>query len=253
MKLGLAGKVALVTGGNAGIGRATALAFASEGVHVAVAARREAEGKETVATIEKEGGKAIFIQTDVTKEDDVDRMVEFVVNKFGHLDYAFNNAGIVNRIPLIEMSKDDFKSIINVNLTGVFLCMKYEIIQMLKQGKGAIVNMSSALGIAGTHRPLSAYVASKHGVIGLTKAAALAYAKSGIRINSISPGAILTEMQKTAIASDPSVEKLYIDDTPIGRYGTPEEVANTVVWLCSDAASFVHGENMRVDGGARSK
>jgi NAD(P)-dependent dehydrogenase (short-subunit alcohol dehydrogenase family) len=242
-------KVALVTGGNSGIGRATALAFAREGAKVAVAARRNPEGEETVAMIENAGGKAIFIQADVSQSRDVEAMVEKTVEAFDHLDYACNNAGTTKRASLIDFPEADFDRIISVNLKGVWLCMKYEIPRLLDRGGGAIVNMSSDYGVVGSPRGTSAYIASKHGVIGLTKAAALEFAKENIRVNAVAPGWILTPMTEGAMHHDANLRTLMVEQEPIGRIGTPEEVAEAVVWLCSDAASFVTGHTMLVDGG----
>jgi len=242
-------KVALVTGGNSGIGRATALAFAREGARVAVAARRVPEGEETVAMIDNAGGKAIFIQADVSQAGDVEAMVEKTVEAFGRLDYACNNAGTTKRASLVDFTEADFDRIISVNLKGVWLCMKYEIPRLLSHGGGAIVNMSSDYGVVGSPRGTSAYIASKHGVIGLTKAAALEYAKENIRVNAVAPGWILTPMTEGAMHRDANLRALMVEQEPVGRIGTPEEVAEAVVWLCSDAASFVTGHTMLVDGG----
>ncbi|MCH7744572.1 MAG: SDR family oxidoreductase [Chloroflexi bacterium] len=243
------GKVAVVTGGNSGIGRATAIKFAQEGAKVVIAARRVPEGEETVEMIRKAGGDAIFVKTDVTQAAEVEAMVNKTIQTYGRLDCAFNNAGGGRGGLTHELTEDDWDFTINVNLKGVWLCMKYEIIEMLKQGGGSIVNDSSAAGLFGfVYSPI--YSASKHGVIGLTKSAALQYAKEGIRINAVCPGVVLTPMVEQAIANIPGIEDWFLSGEPIGRFGTSEEIAEATVWLCSDAASFVTGVAMPVDGGA---
>jgi NAD(P)-dependent dehydrogenase (short-subunit alcohol dehydrogenase family) len=247
-------KVALITGGSSGIGRATAVAFAREGVKVVVTSRRENEGKETVRLIKEAGGEGLFIRTDVSKEADVKAMVEGTVKAYGHLDYAFNNAGIEgNAAPLAEQTVDDYESVLGINVRGVFLSMKYEIPQMLKNGGGAIVNMSSIDGLIG-FPGISLYVASKHAVIGLTKSAALEYAKSGIRINAVGPGAIETDMvdrfvSKVSAGKEEEIRQQFAAMHPIGRFGKPEEIASAVLYLCSDGASFVTGQTLALDGG----
>lgn len=244
-----AGKVALVTGGNSGIGKATALAFAQEGAKVVIAARRVQEGVETVSMIKDAGGEALFIQTDVSKAVEVERMVQQTVEVYGRLDCAFNNAGIsTGRVTMIEETEENFDQVIHINLKGVWLCMKQEIHQMLMQGSGTIVNDSSAAGLHGVRRG-STYAASKFGVIGLTKSAALEYAKQGIRVNAVCPGWIHTPMVERGMQRNPELETQIIEQEPVGRIGRPEEVAAAVLWLCSDAASFVTGIAMPVDGG----
>jgi NAD(P)-dependent dehydrogenase (short-subunit alcohol dehydrogenase family) len=253
-------KVALVTGGTSGIGRATALAFAqrSEGklneviayaqqqAKVVVVGRRIDEGEETVRLIQDAGGEAIFVQADVTQEADVKAMVDKAVGIFGRLDIAFNNAGMVGENPsLIEQTESEYDRIMNVNVKGVWWSMKYEIAQMLKQGSGAIVNMASAVGVVALPNILL-YTASKHAVVGLTKAAALQYAKAGIRINGVAPGSIKTEMFE---ASTDEVKAYLAGLHPIGRAGTPLEVANAALFLSSDMASFITGETLMIDGG----
>ena len=243
------GKVALVTGGNSGIGRATALAFARESAKVVIAARRAPEGEETVGMIIQAGGEALFVKTDVSKASDVEALMRKTVETYGRLDCAFNNAGVYGtEVPVHEYTEEDWEYVMSINLKGVWLCMRSEIRQMLKQGGGAIVNDSSTSGLVGGLRE-SAYVASKHGVIGLTKAAALEYARDGIRVNAVCPGWIRTPMVESIIAGNPERERQIIAEEPVGRMGTPEEVAEAVVWLCSDAASFVTGHSMAVDGG----
>lgn len=238
----LQGKVALVTGGSSGIGRATALAFAREGAKVIIAARRVREGEETVRMIVDAGGEASFVKTDVSRSAEVGALVSKAVETYGRLDCAFNNAGIV-RIPgaTEEWAEENWDRVIAINLTGVWLCMKYEVQQMLKQGRGAIVNNSSAAGFRGSAAN-PAYSASKHGVIGLTKSIALKYAKQGIRVNAVCPGWVRTPM--LAMPTEQLIAK-----QPNGRLGEPQEVAEAVVWLCSDAASLVIGHAMIMDGG----
>jgi NAD(P)-dependent dehydrogenase (short-subunit alcohol dehydrogenase family) len=241
-------KVALVTGGASGIGRATALTFAREGAKLVIADMNEEGGQQTVHMLTEQGGEAIFVRTDVSKAVEVQALISTVVETYGRLDCAHNNAGISGggRARTAEYAEDTWHQVIAVNLTGVWFCMKYEIPQMLSQGSGAIVNTASVAGLIGG-RGLAAYVASKHGVVGLTKTAALEYAQQGIRVNCVCPGVIQTPMTERAL-SDPAL-KAQITARPIGRVGTPEEVAEAVVWLCSDAASFVTGHTMTVDGG----
>ena len=245
----LDGKVALVTGGASGIGRATALAFAREGAKLIIADIQVDGGHQTVHMITENGGAAIFVRTDVSQAVEVQALISQAVATYGRLDCAHNNAGISGggRALTAEYAEDTWQQVIAINLTGVWLCMKYEIPQMLSQGSGAIVNTASAAGLIGG-RGLVAYVASKHGVVGLTKTAALEYAQQGIRVNCVCPGAIQTPMTDRAW-SDPGRRARVIASEPIGRVGTPEEVAEAVVWLCSDAASFVTGHAMSIDGG----
>ena len=243
------GKVALVTGAGSGIGRATALVFAREGAKVVVSDIVVAGGQETVQQIEAAGGEAIFVKADVSQAADVEALVTQTVETYGRLDCAFNNAGIEGGMKLtIDCTKEEFDRTIAVNLTGVWLCMKYEIQQMLSQGGGAIVNTASAAGLVG-FPSLPDYVASKHGVVGLTKTAALEYAKSGIRVNAVCPGVIQTPMVERGAQLSPGFDELALSMEPVGRFGQPAEVGEAVVWLCSDAASFVTGHPMVVDGG----
>jgi len=244
----LQGKVALVTGGSSGIGRAAALAFAREGASVVISADRNAAGgAETVRLVEQVGGSAFFVQADVSRASDVEAMVRRTVEAFGGLDCAFNNAGIAAWTPALETTEADWDRVIAVNLKGVWLCMKYEIPEMLRRGGGAIVNNSS---VAGLVAPVgnAAYCASKHGVLGLTKAVALEHADQGIRVNAVCPGVIHTPAWGDAFTDPKSAQELR-ELQPRGRAGEPEEVAEAVVWLCSGAASLVTGVAFPVDGG----
>jgi NAD(P)-dependent dehydrogenase (short-subunit alcohol dehydrogenase family) len=247
----LTGKVALVTGGASGIGRATALTFAREGAKVVIGDMNAEGARQTVHIITESGGEATFVQVDVTQATEVEAMISKTVETYGRLDCAHNNAGIAGRMraPLHECPEDVWDHVLNINLKGVWLCMKYEIIQMLQQGGGSIVNTASIMGLVGSWSGTSAYNASKHGVVGLTKTAALEYAKLGIRINAVCPGYIRTPLIENALLSRPEMEEQIILRHPVGRMGRPEEIAEAVVWLCSDAASFVTGHTMTVDGG----
>lgn len=249
MTPGLEGKVGLVTGGTSGIGRATAVLLAEAGVKVVVAGRREAEGKETIQLVRAAGSDGLFVKADVSKAAEVDILIQKAVERFGRLDLAFNNAGIEGVwVPIVRQSEEDWDRTIEINLKGVWLCLKYEIRQMLKQGDGgAIVNMASVTGLVGS-AGAAAYCASKHGVIGLTKAAALENARSGIRINAVCPAAIETPMAQR-IFGLPKVHKYVLSCHPIGRFGSPAEIAEAVVWLCSDRSSFMTGHSLVLDGG----
>jgi len=245
-------KVALVTGGNSGIGKATALAFSREGAKVVLAARRITKSEETVAIIRKQGGQAHFVPTDVSKAVEVKAMVDACVTEYGRLDYAVNNAGIIGtpEIQAEEYEEEVWDEVVDINLKGVWLCMKYEIPEILKHGKGAIVNMSSAAGMKGGPARLGvAYYASKHGVIGLTKATANEYAKQGLRINAVCPGVIETPMVETMLSRNEKLAAQATDQHPMGRFGRPEEVATAILWLCSEGASFITGHAHVVDGG----
>ncbi|MEW6300216.1 MAG: SDR family oxidoreductase [Thermodesulfobacteriota bacterium] len=245
----VAGKVALVTGGGSGIGRAAALAFAREGAKVVVSDVVIDGGEETVRLIKAAGGQAVFVKADVARPAEVDALIARVVDTYGRLDCAFNNAGIEGTMAqTADCSEENWDRTIAINLKGVWLCLKAEIPQMLKQGGGAIVNTASVAGVVG-FAGLPAYVASKHGVVGLTKSAALEYAKQGIRVNAVCPGVIRTPMVERLFRDNPAAGETIAAMEPVGRMGTPEEIAGAVVWLCSDAASFVTGLAMAVDGG----
>ena len=242
-------KVALITGAGSGIGRAAAQIFAREGAKVAAADVNRASAEETVGMIREAGGEALGLQADVSEAAEVEAMVDAVVERYGRLDCAFNNAGIEGALAsTADYTESDWAPVIAVNLTGMWLCMKYEIPRLLETGGGAIVNTSSAAGLLGAPR-MPAYVASKHGVVGLTKTAALEYAKSGVRVNAVCPGVIDTSMVGRLKERRPRMFEKIVRGEPIGRIGQPEEIAETAVWLCSDAASFVTGHAMSVDGG----
>jgi NAD(P)-dependent dehydrogenase (short-subunit alcohol dehydrogenase family) len=246
----LEGKAALVTGGGSGLGRASAIALARAGATVTVADVDEQGGKETAALVSEEaGGDADFVRADVTQADEVEAMVDKAVARWGRLDCALNNAGTTGvSAPTADYTLDDWNRAIALNLTGVFLCLKYELPAMLERG-GAIVNMASGAGLVG-FPGLPAYVASKHGVVGLTRAAALEYASQGVRVNAICPGSTRTPMLEGFMGGDEQVERMMTRAVPLGRLGRPEEIAAAVVWLCSDAASFVVGHSLAVDGGS---
>lgn len=241
-------KVVLVTGGSSGIGKATALMFAQEGAKVVIAGRRVAEGEQTVHEICEIGGDAIFLKTDVSQASEIEALVNKTVDIYGRLDCAFNNAGVSKMCSLIDSSEEDWDYIINTNLKGIWLSLKYETAQMLKQGSGAIVNMASLAAVAGTAN-MSIYSASKGGVIALTTATAIEYAKSNIRINVVSPAVIKTPILEKILPGS-QLDRFIADHPhPIGRLGTPDEVGEAVKWLCSDKASFITGQNIMIDGG----
>jgi len=246
-----AGEVALVTGGSSGIGRAAALAFAREGARVAISSRREAESLETVKMIEAAGGEGFFVKADVSKSADIQALVDKTIERYGALNYAFNNAGIEGDafVPVVKYSETTWDDVIGINLTGVFLSMKYELPHIIA-AKGAIVNMASVAGLVGG-RLGSAYHASKHGVVGLTRAAAMEYAGAGVRINAVAPAVIETDMALRAgltVSASPVRDRL-LSMHPIGRFGAPEEVAEAVIWLCSKGAAFTTGHTLPIDGG----
>ena len=240
-------KVALVTGGSFGIGKATALAFAKNGAKVVLA--DWVENPETMDLIKKNGGEAIFVKCDVSKTKDVKALIQKTIATYGRLDFAYNNAGIEgDSAPVHECSEENWDKTIGINLKGIWLCMKYEIPEMLKHGKGVIVNCSSVAGLVG-FSGLPAYVASKHGVIGLTKTAALECAKLGIRVNVVCPGVIQTPMIDRLTGKKKESIEQFTALEPMARFGLAEEIANAVIWLCSEEASFVTGVAMPVDGG----
>ncbi len=242
-------KVALVTGGSFGIGRATAIAFAKRGAKVVVVDWLEDKDGDTIKGIKAEGSEALFIKCDVSKASDVKAMIDQTISMFGRIDFAFNNAGIEGIMGQThECTEENWDKTIGVNLKGIWLCMKHQIAIMQKQSKGVIINCASVAGLIG-FPGLPAYVASKHAVAGLTKTAALENAKLNIRINAVCPGVIKTPMIDRLTGNEKSIEKNYESMEPVGRMGQPEEVAEVVVWLCSDAASFVTGVIMPVDGG----
>jgi NAD(P)-dependent dehydrogenase (short-subunit alcohol dehydrogenase family) len=239
-------KVVIVTGGGSGIGQATADLYAKEGAKVIVSDLNEKGGRETVASIKKAGGDASFVRTDVSKAEDCQTLVKSTINIYGRLDMAFNNAGIGGEMnPIADMSVEGWLNVINVNLNSVFYCMKYELPEMLKQGKGSIVNMSSILGQVAFANS-AAYVAAKHGVVGISRNAAVEYAKQGIRINAVGPAFINTPLLS---ALDQQMKEALVTLHPIGRLGEAKEVAELVVWLSSDKASFVTGNYYAIDGG----
>jgi NAD(P)-dependent dehydrogenase (short-subunit alcohol dehydrogenase family) len=246
----LDGKVALITGAGSGIGRATARIFAREGARLALADMVEEGGNETLKLVKQAGAEALFVRTDVSKAGDVNNMVARAVEAFGRLDCAFNNAGIEGQRALTHaLAEPDWDRVIAINLTGVWLCMKAEITQMLKQGGGgAIVNTSSGAGLAGV-KGMPAYVAAKHGVAGLTRAAALEYGKERIRVNAVCPGPIRTPMMGRILHGNAEAEQRFARSEPLKRLGEPEEIGEAVAWLCSERASYVTGLPMPVDGG----
>ncbi|MCC8489399.1 glucose 1-dehydrogenase [Xanthomonas citri] len=249
-KTTFAGKVVIVTGASSGIGRATAIAFGSAGARVVIGDFNEA-ATDTASIINKANGTALFVKTDVSQEASIKSLVQAAVDAYGRLDIAFNNAGLLPRTAdLADLSIEDFDRTIAVDLRGVFLCMKYEITQMLKNGGGAIVNTASVAGLV-ADPGMAPYVAAKHGVVGLTKAAALDYATRGIRVNAVAPGLVATLMTQRWLA-DPAFKDKLLQNSPIGRAADPEEIAGTVLHLSSDAASFVTGQTYVVDGGQTS-
>ena len=250
MSMTFSGQVALVTGAAAGIGRATAQAFAQEGLKVVVADLDVAGGEATVESIRAAGGEAIFVACNVTRDADVQQLMARTVQAYGRLDYAFNNAGIeIEQGRLAEGSEAEFDAIMGVNVKGVWLCMKYQLPLMLAQGGGAIVNTASVAGL-GAAPKMSIYAASKHAVIGLTKSAAIEYAKKQIRVNAVCPAVIDTDMFRRAYEADPRKAEFAAAMHPVGRIGKVEEIASAVLYLCCDGAAFTTGQALAVDGGA---
>lgn len=243
------GKVVLITGGSSGIGQATAVAFARKGAKIVIASRRAKESEETLKLVREAGSEGIFVKTDVSIEAEVKAMVDKTIAAYGRLDYAFNNAGVEQvPTPLAEQTEETFDQVMNINVKGVWLSMKYEIPHMLKNGGGAIVNMSSVAGLIGLPG-VPIYIASKHAVTGMTKSFALEFAKQGIRINAVGPAAIETDMLNRFVQDNNEVKNYLTAMHPIGRIGKSEEIAGAVVWLCSDEASFVIGQTLALDGG----
>jgi NAD(P)-dependent dehydrogenase (short-subunit alcohol dehydrogenase family) len=243
------GKVAFVTGAASGIGRATAIAFALEGASVVVADISEQGSHKTTNIIKEAGGRALEVKCDVSQTEDVKNCLGQAIETFGRLDFAFNNAGVEQKLaPTAELAVEEWDRVIDIDMRGVFLCLKHEIPLMLKHGGGAIVNTSSGAEVKG-FKWETAYVAAKHGVVGLTKAAALDYAESNIRINAVAPGIIDTSMIQRFSGGTPEGRQAMISQEPVGRMGQPEEISSAVLWLCSDAASFVTGHILVVDGG----
>jgi NAD(P)-dependent dehydrogenase (short-subunit alcohol dehydrogenase family) len=244
---GLKDKTVLITGGSSGIGKATSLAFAREGTKVVVCSIQPEEGAQTIKEIRKAGGEAIFVEMDVTDSGQVQNAVRMAAETFGGLDFAFNNAGINGEVaPIPEYSEKGWDTVVDINLKGVWLCMKYEIPQMLKNGGGVIVNNASIGGFVSFPLDIAPYIASKHGVVGLTKAAARENAQKGIRVNAVCPGAVRTPLNQDI---PDEIVKPIIDGHPMGRWGTPDEIAEMVLFLCSDAATFITGSSVLIDGG----
>jgi NAD(P)-dependent dehydrogenase (short-subunit alcohol dehydrogenase family) len=244
-------KVALVTGGTSGIGKATALAFANAGAKVVLTGRREKEGTEVVAEIKKRGGTASFFKADFAEDSDVRAAVDFVLTTYDRLDIAFNNAGVEASAPLDQVTEEQYRKVFDINVWGVLNSMKHEVAAMLKTGGGAIVNTSSALGHVGAPE-FSVYVASKHAVEGLTKVAALEFAKKNIRVNTVAPAGVATDMVDRHSGKQGPRRDAFTALHPVGRLGTSEEIAAAVLYLCSDSAGFTTGSALAVDGGARA-
>jgi A-factor type gamma-butyrolactone 1'-reductase (1S-forming) len=250
-----ADKVVIVTGATSGIGRVSALAFAGEGARVVLAARRAEQGQQLVEEIKAAGGEASFIQTDVARADDVMKMVSHTIETYGRLDCAFNNAGIGGDVmlPTAEHSEENWDQVMSINLKGVWLCMKYQIPEMLRQGGGSILNNSSIYGLAASTVGHVPYAVSKHGIIGLTRTAAFEYAAQAIRVNAICPGYTHTELVDNALEALPGLFDKIVADVPMRRIAATEEIVRAVLWLCSDEASFVTGQALAADGGWLAK
>ncbi|MEJ0026321.1 MAG: glucose 1-dehydrogenase [Rhizomicrobium sp.] len=248
MDLGLKDKVALVTGATQGLGLAIAAGFVAEGAKVVLVSRSPEKGRVAVESLKKAGGDCVYVQADVAKATDVERLVASTLDRYGRLDCTVNNAAIEAQRPFIDWTEEEWDETIDINLKGVWLCMKYSIKQMLKQGAGSIVNVSSIAGVRGfpLHAP---YVASKHGVLGLTRSASMEYAKQGIRVNTVCPGIFMTPMLEKGFVDNPENSNLAASLTQMGRIGRPEELASAVLWLCSEQASFTTGITIAVDGG----
>lgn len=244
------GKVAIVTGAGSGIGRETARLFSREGAKVVVADWSEEGGNETVSIIEETGGQAAFCKVDVGNETMVKAMVDFAISEFGGLDYAHNNAGIdqIGRDPIHKVEESVWDKVVDINLKGVYFCMKHQLAHMLAQRSGAIVNTSSGAGINGVPG-MTAYCAAKHGVVGLTRSAALDHAQDGVRINVVCPGLVKSRLLEATLKESPELEEVYIGHQPMGRMGLPHEIGDAVLWLCSDSATLMNGAAVTVDGG----